>query len=168
MRKTNKQTKKKWLYPLLCHTDAVRSSMKAEWEILYSKAVLIFQTETVWYLALFAVSTLVQYLVLFAVSMHTLGPILSRRVGGGCWQWKFSLLTWRILFGVTLSVNCFTWWSTPETICLAGVFTCFWTHGTQCLQQVTKCTQFQLECGTGNFTFYLHKGNTRKNWYMLV
>ena len=42
--------------------------------------------------------------------------------------------------------------STPEVILfiLAGASTCFWTQGTEYLQQVTQNAQFELVHGTGD------------------
>ena len=42
--------------------------------------------------------------------------------------------------------------------CLAEASTCFWTLGTEHLQQGTQNPQFQLVCGTSDFYFLLLQG----------
>ena len=83
------------------------------------------------------------------VSTHSLGPVHLRWGHGGallaCDTYGF-WCDWA--FMVLLADQ--HW----KRSCLAGASTCFWTHCTEYLQQVTQSAQFQLVLGTSNFIFH--------------
>ena len=73
---------------------------------------------------------------------------LQEEGGGGCIQH----LVWQWVFIVLLADQ------HQMRSCLAGASTCFWTLGTEHLQQVTQNAQFQLVCGTSDFYVLLVQG----------
>ena len=156
VRRKTKTTK--GLYASLHYIDAFRSKMKVEWEKLYSKTDLFKH----------------KWSGLVSCSQHSCFGTCPFEEGGCSLavkvciciliiiyifvfsMWHIQCLVWqRAFIGIVLPADQHRKWS-----CLARASTCFWTQGTEYLQQITQSAQFQLVCGTGNFFFFFY-------WYNL-